>query len=102
VSELLEALANVGAYVLALGLVGWGLYRVFGTQVFGVPAMVGLLVVIAGGTIFSNIGLLALAVVVVGLLVLVMVIGMAMTLGPEKPIRPEGERPPDDSPARLG
>lgn len=94
--ELLEALLEVGAYALTIGLVGWGLHRAFGTQMFGVPAMVGLLVVIAGASIFANIGLPAVAVVVIGLLVLVMVIGMAMKLGPGEPVKLQDEKPPGE------
>jgi hypothetical protein len=79
--ELLEALLNVGTYVLLFGLLGWALYYTFGPQVLGVPAMMAVLVVLAGVRIFSNVGIAGLVAVVVGLGVLVMVIGMAMTVG---------------------
>ena len=95
-SELLEAVANVGAYVLLVGLLGWVLYRVFGPQVFGLPAMIGVLVVIAGGTVFANVGLRGLIAMVIALLALVLVIGMAMTLSPERPSGPDDEKPVED------
>ena len=95
VHELLEALLNVGIYVLLFGLLGWGLYNAFGPQVFGVPAMLGVLVVLAAVRVFSNVGLAGFAVVVVGLGVLVMVIGMAMTGGTKRSDRRKDERPID-------
>ncbi|HMD57467.1 MAG TPA: hypothetical protein VKG82_08355 [Solirubrobacteraceae bacterium] len=96
-SELLEAFLNIGAIVLFLGLIGWILYRVFGSQVFGVPAMVGVLVIIAGWTVLGNVGVRGLLAVVIALLVLMLVIGMAMRIGPEPP--PSGteqEKPVED------
>jgi hypothetical protein len=93
VSKLLEAAATVAIIVL----LGWALRRTFGVQVFGVPAFIGLLVILAGRSIFSNSGWTGLLVTVVGLLALAIVIGMAMTLGADRPDRPEDERPLDDS-----
>jgi hypothetical protein len=95
--ELLEAAGNIAAYAAVIFLAGWGLQRVFGVQVFGVPGIVGLLVVLAGVRVFSNSGLRGLLATVVCLLVVAIVIGMAMSLGADRPDRPEGERPPDDS-----
>lgn len=94
VSELLESVANVGAYVLVVGLIGWGLYRVFGPQVLGLPAMIGVLVIAGALSIFSSV--VVLVAMVIGLVVLMLVIGMAMTLGPEPPSPPGEERPMDD------
>jgi hypothetical protein len=51
------------------------------------------LVVLAGVRLFSNIGLAGLAVAIVGPAVLVMVIGMAMTLGTKKSGRPKDDTP---------
>jgi hypothetical protein len=95
VHELLEALLGVGVYVLLFGLRGWALYYAFGSQVFGVPAMMAVLVVLAGVRIFSNVGLAGLAVLVVGLGVLVMVIGMAMTGGGAKKSHRREDEPVD-------
>lgn len=95
--ELLEAILSVVMYAMLLGLVGWALYYAFGPQVFGVPAMVGVLVVLAGVSVFSNVGLAGLAVVVVGLAVLVMVFGMAMNGGTKRSNRRK-EDPPVDRP----
>ncbi|MFI4992772.1 MAG: hypothetical protein ACHQCH_04035 [Solirubrobacterales bacterium] len=91
--ELLEALVNIGIYVLLFGLLAWALYFAFGPHAFGLPAIIGVLVVLAGVRVFSNIGLAGLAVAIVGPAVLVMVIGMAMTLGTKK-----SDRPKDDAP----
>jgi hypothetical protein len=93
VDELLEALVNIGIYVLLFGALAWAFYFAFGPHAFGLPAIIGVLVVLAGLRVFSNIGLAGLAVAIVGPAVLVMVIGMAMTLG-TKP----SDRPKDDAP----
>jgi hypothetical protein len=97
VGELLDAAANIAAYAAVIILVGWVLQRVFGVQVFGVAGMVGVLVVIAGVRVFSNSGLVGLIATVLCLLAVAIVIGMAMTLGADRPDRPEDERPLDDS-----
>jgi hypothetical protein len=93
--ELLEALVNIGIYVLLFGLLAWALYFAFGPHVFGLPAIVGVLVVLAGVRIFSNVGPAGLAVVIVGPGVLVMIIGMAMTVGTKRSDRRKDERPVD-------
>jgi hypothetical protein len=95
VHELLEALVNIGIYVLLFGLLAWALYFAFGPHAFGLPAIVGVLVVLAGLRIFSNVGVAGLAVAIVGPGVLVMVIGMAMTIGTKKSDRPNDGRPVD-------
>jgi hypothetical protein len=56
----------------------------FGPQVFGLPAMVGVLVVIAVGSAIPTLGLITIAAMAGGLLLLFAVIGMAMTFGPVK------------------
>jgi hypothetical protein len=94
VSELAEAVAGVGVYVVLFGLLLWALYFAFGPQVLGLPAMIGVLVIVAGIRIFSNAGLSGLAFVVLGLFVLVMVIGVAMRLGTDRRVR-EPRPPPD-------
>jgi hypothetical protein len=93
VSELAEAVGGVGVYVVLFGVLLWSLYFAFGPQVLGLPAMIGVLVIVAGIRIFSNAGLSGLAFVVLGLFVLVMVIGMAMRLVTDGP--KERESPPD-------
>ena len=93
-SELLESAANVGAYVLVVGLLGWALYRAFGSQVLGLPAMVGVLVIAGALSIFSS--AVVLVAMVIGLVVLMLIIGMSMTLGPEPPSGPGEQRPMDD------
>jgi hypothetical protein len=95
VHELFEALMNIGIYVLLFGLLAWALYFAFGPHAFGLPAIVGVLVVLAGLRIFSNVGVAGLAVAIVGPGVLVMVIGMAMTIGTKKSDRPNDGRPVD-------
>lgn len=82
------------AFVLVVGLAGWGLYRAFGSQVLGLPAMIGVLVLAGALSIFSSV--VVLLAMIVGLLVLMLVIGMTMTLGPEPPSPPGEERTMDD------
>jgi peptidoglycan/LPS O-acetylase OafA/YrhL len=96
VGELLEAGAGVAAYAAVFVLVGWGLQRLFGVQVFGVAGLVGVLVVLASGTVVSNSGLRGLIATVICLLAVALVIGMAMTIG-DRPERARDERPPEDS-----
>ena len=87
VGELFEALVNIGIYVLLFGALAWALFRL--RPAFGLPAIIGVLVVLAGVRVFSNVGLAGLAVVILGPAMLVMIIGMAMTLGTEKSDRPK-------------
>jgi 4-hydroxybenzoate polyprenyltransferase len=97
VGELLDAAANVAAYAAVIVLAGWGLQRVFGVQVFGIAGMLGVLVVIAGVRVFSNSGVAGLIATAICLLAVAIVIGMAMTLGAERPDRSDDERALDDS-----
>ncbi|MHB8233055.1 MAG: hypothetical protein ACYDHT_00225 [Solirubrobacteraceae bacterium] len=83
-SKLLEALLEVGVPILLGGLLLWACYFAFGPQVFGLPVIVGALVIAAGVRIFSNAGVSGLIFVLLGLLVLVLVIGMAMRLGSDR------------------
>jgi hypothetical protein len=89
-----EVLA-IGALVVLAGVLVWALYHVFGAQVFGLPVLIGVLVVAAGASIFSNAGLVGVLAIVVGLAALVVVIGMAMTVGAKRSDRGRDERPPD-------
>ena len=85
----LAAIAPLGIVVIAvlLGLLLWALWFAFGSQAFGLPAMIGLLVVLAGISVFGNDGLAGLAFVVLALIALALVIGMAMRLGNDRPRR---------------
>ncbi len=94
-SELLEAVVNVGAYFLVIVLVLWLAYQAFGSQVFGLPVMIGVLVVIGVATAVSAASFFVIAAMVAGLLILFIVIGMAMSLGDEKPPQAHDEKPKD-------
>ena len=89
-----ESVVTVGAYVVVIGLIGWALYHAFGSQVLGLPAMIAVLVIAGALSVFSS--AVVLLAMVVGLVVLMLVIGATMTLGPEPPSRPGEERPMDD------
>jgi hypothetical protein len=82
--------------VVLAGVLVWALYQVFGPQVFGLPVLIGVLVVAAGVSIFSNAGLVGVLAVVVGLAALVVIIGMAMNVGTKSSDRAGGRRPPDE------
>jgi hypothetical protein len=97
VAELLEAIGGTAAVALFVGLIGWLAYRFLGPQVFGLPAIIGVLAFSAFGSALFDLGFLGLAAAVVGVLALWMIIGMAMTLGPERPVRSEDEEPEDGS-----
>jgi hypothetical protein len=94
VGDPLDLLVIVALVVLA-GVLVWALYQLYGPQVFGLPVLIGVLVVAAGASIFSNAGLVGVLAVVVGLAALVVVIGMAMNVGTKRSDRARDERPPD-------
>jgi hypothetical protein len=96
VIELLEALGKVAIYVGLIGALLWALYFAFGPQALGLPAMLGAFVLVAGVRIFGNSGIGGLVAVVLGLVAVVLVIGMAMTLGGGRPPQQQDERPPDE------
>jgi hypothetical protein len=95
-TELLEALAGIAAYVALIGVIVWILYLAFGTQVFGVPALIAVLVIVAGGQVVGNVGAIGFVAIVIALVGLVAVIGIAMTLGPEGRGSPAKEKPQED------
>jgi hypothetical protein len=96
VDELLNAVLVVGIYVVLFGLLAWALYFAFGPQVIGLPAMIAVLVIVAGvKTVIPNAGLTGLVATVVGLAAVIVVIGMAMTAGSGPTSRVRGKRPPD-------
>ena len=70
--------------VVLVALLAWALYHAIGPQIFGLPMMIGVLVVAAGVTIFSNIGIAALAAILIGLALVVVIIGMAMKVGTKR------------------
>jgi hypothetical protein len=84
VSELLEAILAVAVGVALFGALLWASYFAFGPQVFGLPVLIGVLVVLAGKSVFSNAGLAGVAFIVLGLILLVLIIGMAMRLGNDR------------------
>jgi hypothetical protein len=96
VVELLEAIGGVAIVVLLIAVLLWALYFAFGSQVLGLPAMLGAFVLVAGWKIFDNSGIGGFAAVVLGLVAVVLIIGMAMSFG-GRPPQAEQERPPDES-----
>jgi hypothetical protein len=98
-AESLAAIGDVLAIAILVGLVAllaWALYWAIGPQVFGLPAMIALLVIAAGVTAFSNVGVAALAAVLIGLALIVVVIGMAMNVGAKRAGRSSDARRKDD------
>jgi hypothetical protein len=58
--------------------------------------MIAVLVIVAGvRTVIPNVGLAGLAAMIVGLAAVVVIIGMALTVGGGRVERTEDERPPD-------
>lgn len=83
-SELPEVLLAIVVYASLIGAILWAGYFAFGPQAFGLPVLIGVLVVAASKTVFSNAGLTGVVFIVVGLVVLMLVIGMAMRLGSDR------------------
>jgi hypothetical protein len=82
--ELLEVAGGLAIGIALIVLLGWALYFAFGPQVLGLPAMLGLFVVIAGVRIVGNVGIAGVLVIVVALAAVVVIIGMAMSVGSER------------------
>lgn len=80
-----------------LAVLIWAAYHVIGPQVLGLPVMIGVLVVFAGRSIFSNVGAAGLLAIVVGLAAVVVVIGMAMNVGNARSERSRPDEPPKRS-----
>ena len=80
-AELLGVAGELAIGVALIVLLGWALYFAFGPQVLGLPAMLGVFVVIAGVRVIGNVGLAGVLVILVALVAVVMIIGMAMTVG---------------------
>jgi len=87
-------------YAAAIAVALGALYFVFGSQALGLPAMIGVLVVLAVAEALSSAGPLTLLAMVVGLAALFMVIGMAMSLGAGRPPQAHDEKPKDEQPPR--
>lgn len=81
---------------LALGALGWFAYNRVGAQVFGLPVLIGLFALWALVKVFINSGLLGFAAVIIGVLVVWMVIGMAMTFGRDEYVAGDDDKPVDD------
>jgi hypothetical protein len=82
-SSLAQAAAYFGLAVVVVALVGWVLYRLFGSSVLGLPGLLGVLIVLAAAKLGLGVGDIAL--MVGGLLLLLLVIGAAMSIGSPKP-----------------
>jgi hypothetical protein len=94
--QLLNAVVVVGIYGVLFGLLAWALYFAFGPKVIGLPAMIAALVVVAGvKTVIPNSGVTGLVATVVGLAAVIVIIGMAMTVGSGRTSRAQDERSPD-------
>jgi hypothetical protein len=87
---------EIVALAVLAGVLVWALYQLVGPQIFGLPALIGVLVVAAGVSIFSNAGLVGVLAVVVGLAALVAIIGAAMNVGTSRSDRARDERPSDE------
>jgi hypothetical protein len=90
-AELLEVAGGLAISVALIVLLGWALYFAFGPQVLGLPAMLGLFVVIAGARVVGNVGLAGVLVIGVALVAVVVIIGMAMSVGSERSRSPRDE-----------
>jgi hypothetical protein len=93
VSELFESAGGILVLIVIVALVLWALYSVFGSQAFGLPSLIGVFVVLAVGRAVPSLGFVTLAAIVLGLLVLFIVLGMAMSLGPEELPKAHDEKP---------
>jgi hypothetical protein len=96
VSELFESAGGILVLIVIVALVLWALYSVFGSQAFGLPSLIGVFVVLAVGRAMPSLGILTLGAIVLGLLVLFIVVGTAMSLGPEELPKAHDEKPKEE------
>lgn len=83
--ELLEALANIAIVAALFGVLALALYHFVGPQAFGLPAMLGAFVIVAGAEVIGNVGVRGIVFILLGLAALVVVIGMAMSVADRRP-----------------
>ena len=79
-------------------VIGIAAYWAFGPQAIGLPAFIGLFTVWGLGSLVSNAGLGPVGIVVVagGVLVVLLIIGMAMRFGADPSTRVDTERPGEE------
>jgi hypothetical protein len=96
VTEFLEAVLNIGAVVGLVVLVMWVASLFVGPKAFGLPVMIAVFVAVAIPVVISNSGF-GVGVVAIGggVLAVIVVFGLAMTGGPEKPPISKPESPED-------
>jgi hypothetical protein len=102
VAELAETVGNFAAVGVVVVLVGFVAYWAFGPQAIGLPALIGLLTLWGATSLVSNAGLgpVGVVLIIAGVLVVLLIIGMAMRLGADVPTRPDADRPGEDSQRR--
>jgi hypothetical protein len=94
VSELVETTGGVALVVAGVVLLGFAAYWAFGPQAIGLPAIIGLLTVWGLGALASNAGLGAAGALVIGagVLVVLLIIGMAMRFGADPSTRVDSDQ----------
>lgn len=92
----MEFVLAVVFIVLALAL----LHRLFGPAALGLPALIGILVVAAAMSLAPQLGGATLLLLAVGLVVLFLVMGMAMRIGPTSAEEERSPPPTTDTPVQ--
>jgi len=65
----------------------WLVSTVVGPQALGLPAIIAVFAAIALASTLTNVGAIGLLTIVVGVIVLLLVIGIAISVGDERPRR---------------
>jgi hypothetical protein len=99
VTELLDTAGGIVAVLALVVLIGFVAYWVFGPQAIGLPALIGLFTTWGLISLVSNAGLgpVGIVVIVGGVVVVLLIIGMAMRFGADPSTRVEPDRPGEGS-----
>jgi hypothetical protein len=98
VGELFDSALGIGVVLVALVVLMWLAYELFGPQAIGLPAIVGVLALAGLLKLVSDAGLGngGVVIVAVGVIAIPFVIGMAMKLGAAPGTRERTETKPHD------
>jgi hypothetical protein len=98
-TELLDTAGGIALLLAVVVVIGFAAYLAFGPQAIGLPALIGVLTTWGLASVVSNAGLgpVGIVVIVGGVVVVLLIIGMAMRFGADPSTRVDPDRPGEDS-----